>query len=360
MRFGTTLSVTLTGSSHGPSVGAVIEGLPSGAPVDLDYVQSELDRRSPSHRKLATMRKEPDRLLVRSGIENGRATGEPIVTLVENVDVRRAPYDELVDVPRPGHADYPARVRWGPSLDLSGGGIFSGRMTVGLVIAGAIVHDLLRNKGVGTVAFTRSIGPENWEDPATEVTIEDLRQQSRANEVGCPDPNVALRMQTAIEEARRNGDSLGGIVEVRVEGVPPGVGEPFFDPVESVLSHAYFSIPAVKGVEFGAGFQAARMRGSEHNDPFYIERGEVRTRSNRAGGILGGLTTGMPIVARLAVKPTSSIAKEQDSVSLSRREPVHLVVKGRHDPCIVPRAVPVVENFTSFVVADLMARGGYL
>ncbi len=360
MRFGTALTVTVTGSSHGPSVGAVVEGIPAGTPIRVEEVQQALDRRSPVGRSLATKRQEPDRLVVQSGIRDGKATGDAIVALVENQDVRRGPYEELVDVPRPGHADFPARMRWGSARDLSGGGIFSGRMTIGLVIAGALVQGLLEPKGIDTVAFTRSIGPVDVADAALDLPLQELRRISRGNEVGAPEDTAAERMRGAIEEARRNGDSLGGVIEARVEGLPPGVGEPFFDSVESVLSHAYFSIPAVKGVEFGAGFRAARMRGSEHNDPFVLKEGVVRTRSNHSGGILGGLTTGMPVVARLAVKPTSSIAQEQDSVSLSRKEPVRLMVKGRHDPCIVPRAVPVVENFTAFVVADLLTRGRFL
>ncbi|MCL4324026.1 MAG: chorismate synthase [Candidatus Thermoplasmatota archaeon] len=360
MRFGHTLSMTLTGTSHGPQVGVIVEGIPPGTPIDAAAIQRELDRRRPYGRRLATMRKEEDRLILHSGVREAKATGDPIVAYVENLDVKRGPYAELEDVPRPGHADYPARARWGNTRDLSGGGIFSGRMTVGIVIAGALARGLLSPKGIEAVAYTRSIGNVEVPPETLDLPLSELARRSQGNEVGAPDEDAAARMATAIEETRREGDSLGGIVEVQVAGMPVGVGEPFFDSLESVLSHAYFSIPAVKGVEFGAGFRSARMRGSEHNDAFLVEEGRVRTRTNHAGGILGGLSDGMPLVARVVVKPTSSIPREQDSVSLSRKEPVRLVVKGRHDPCIVPRAVPVVENFTAFVVADLMKRGGFL
>ncbi|MDE1820764.1 MAG: chorismate synthase [Euryarchaeota archaeon] len=360
MAIGEALRLTLFGSSHGPVVGAVLEGLPAGTPVDLEAVQRELDRRRPIGRALATKRREEDQLRVESGLVNGRTTGDPLVGVVENRDVRRGPYRELEDVPRPGHADFPARMRYGEAFDLSGGGIFSGRMTVGLVFGGAVARGLLSPQGIDVLAFTRSLGGVDASAASLERRLPELRADVLSHEVGCPDLSASKRMSEAIERARKDGDSVGGVIEVRAEGLPVGVGEPFFDSVESTLAHALFSVPAVKGVEFGAGFTAARMRGSEHNDPFFVEDGRVRSRTNHAGGILGGLTTGMPLVARVVVKPTSSIAKEQESVSLSTKSSRRLVVKGRHDPCIVPRAVPVVENLTAFVLADLMARGGFL
>lgn len=360
MSFGESLRLTIFGSSHGPDVGAVLEGVPAGTPFDLEAVQRQLDRRRPVGRSLATKRQESDQLVVDSGVHQGRTTGGPLVGRVANEDVRRAPYRELEDVPRPGHADFPARARYGDTLDLSGGGIFSGRMTVGLVFAGAVARSLLSPREIDGVAFTRSLGGVETPGAATEGPLHQIRDRAAENEVACPDAAAAARMVRAIEEARRDGDSVGGVVEFRAEGLPVGVGEPFFDSVESAFAHMMFSIPAVKGVEFGDGFASALKRGSEHNDAFVMVDGHVRTRTNHAGGILGGLTTGMPVVARVAVKPTSSIAKEQDSVSLSQRSPKRLVVKGRHDPCIVPRAVPVVENAGLFVLADLLARGGFL
>jgi chorismate synthase len=359
MRFGSTLRMTIFGSSHGPEVGVELEGIPAGTPIDPESIQAQLDRRSPVGRRLATRRHEADRLVIDHGWVDGRSDGGAFRAHVANEDVRRAPYDRLIETPRPGHADYPARVRYGPDADLSGGGIFSGRMTVGLVIAGAVALSLLEPRGIGVVAFTRSIGGERAVVPEA-LTFAELRRLASANEVGAPDAAAAERMGRAIEAARREGDSLGGIVEVRALGVPVGVGEPFFDSVESVLAHAYFSVPAVKAVEFGAGFEAARMRGSEHNDEFYYDGDRVRTRTNHAGGVLGGLATGMPIVVRVAVKPTSSIARSQRTVDLARHVDTTITVTGRHDPCIVPRAVGVLENLTGFCLADLLLRGGFL
>jgi chorismate synthase len=359
MEFGRRLRVGLYGSSHGPEVGVTVDGLPAGSPVDLAAIQADLDRRRPVGRRLATRRQEEDLLLVDHGVVDGRSDGSRFQAHVTNTDVRREPYDALRDTPRPGHADFPARVRYGPEADLSGGGIFSGRMTVGLVIAGSLAKGLLAPKGVEVVAFTRSIGPVEAA-VAEELPLAELALRSRSNEVGTPDPGSAPRMEEVIADARRAGDSVGGVVEVRAGGVPVGLGEPFFDSVESVLAHGYFSVPAVKGVEFGAGFGSARMRGSEHNDPFVFREGAVRTSSNHAGGILGGLATGMPVVARIAVKPASSIARKQTTVNLRTREAAEIVVTGRHDPCIVPRAVVVLEAVTAFTLADLALEGGFL
>ena len=267
--------------------------------------------------------------------------------------------DRMKSVPRPGHADFPARVRYGADADLSGGGIFSGRMTVGLVVAGTVAAGLLAPLGVEVVAFTRSIGNVEAE-VRDDLDLATLRSLASQNEVETPDASAAQRMEAAILEARRDGDSLGGVVEVRAVGLPVGIGEPFFDPVESVLAHALFAIPAVKAVEFGAGFGAARMRGSQHNDPFLWDGSRVRTSTNHAGGVLGGLTTGMPVVARVAIKPTASIARPQRSVDLVTHAETALTITGRHDPCIVPRAVGVVEHVTAFVLADLAFRGGFL
>ena len=359
MRFGDRFRVTIFGSSHGPEVGATIEGVPAGTLVDVGGIQSELDRRRPVGRRLATKRQEEDHLVVDSGLVGSRADGSPIRAHVANEDVRREPYDRMRDTPRPGHADYPARIRYGDSADLSGGGIFSGRMTVGLVIAGTIGRQMLARRGIELAGFTRSIGEIDAPAPP-ELPLGELRDRTRANEVAALDPEVAGRMEAAILAARRDGDSLGGIVEVRIDGVPVGLGEPFFDSIESTIAHAVFSVPAVKGIEFGAGFNAARMRGSEHNDPFVWEGGRVRTETNHAGGILGGLATGMPIVFRAVVKPTSSIARPQRTVDLAHGTPATLGVTGRHDPCIVPRAVVVLESVAAMALTDLALRGGFL
>ena len=359
MGFGERFRVSVFGSSHGPEVGVSVDGIPAGTAVDVAGIQAQLDRRRPVGRRRATQRQEEDRLVVDGGLVEGRTDGTTFRAHVANEDVRREPYDRLRDTPRPGHADYPARVRYGPSADLSGGGIFSGRMTVGLVIAGTIGRQLLGTRGIDIVGYTRSIGSveANVPDDASPGT---LRELAARNEVGTPDPVAAGRMESAIAEARREGDSLGGVVEVRVDGIPVGLGEPFFDSIESAIAHAAFAVPAVKGIEFGAGFRAARMRGSEHNDPFVWEHGEVRTATNHAGGILGGLATGMPIVFRAVVKPTSSIATPQQTVDLVHRTARTIAITGRHDPCIVPRAIVVLESVAAIALTDLALRGGYL
>ncbi len=360
MEFGERFRIRLIGSSHGPEVGVAIQGVPPGTRIDVRRIQSELDRRRPYGRRLATKRQEEDRLVVDAGVGEGdRTDGTLFRAHVANEDVRREPYDRMRDTPRPGHADYPARVRYGADADLSGGGIFSGRMTVGLVIAGSIARSLLAEKGVAIVAFTRSIGPVDAE-VAESIDLATLADRVAAQEVGTPDPEVARQMEEAIAEARRAGDSLGGVVEVRVTGVPVGLGEPFFDSIESSIAHLAFSVPAIKAIEFGAGFEGARMRGSEHNDAFVWRGGRVATETNHAGGVLGGLADGMPIVFRAAVKPTSSIARPQRTVDLATQEPAELVVTGRHDPCIVPRAVVVLESVAAIALTDLALRGGFL
>jgi chorismate synthase len=359
MRFGERFRATIFGSSHGPEVGVELEGIPAGTPIDREAIQLQLDRRRPVGRRLATKRQEEDRLIVDAGLAAGASDGSLFRAHVANEDVRREPYDRMRETPRPGHADYPARIRYGESADLSGGGIFSGRMTVGLVIAGSIGRQMLAKRGIDLLAYTRSIGPVDAEIPAA-ANLAELRARSQANEVSTPDPAAAIRMEEAITTARREGDSLGGVVEVRIDGLPVGLGEPFFDSIEATIAHAVFSVPAVKGIEFGAGFAAARMRGSVHNDPFTWVEGTVRTVSNHAGGILGGLATGMPVVFRAVVKPTSSIARPQETVDLKLRTRATLGVTGRHDPCIVPRAVVVLESVAAMALTDLALRGGYL
>lgn len=359
MEFGEKFVVRIFGSSHGPEVGVEIDGVPAGAPIDPAMIQRQLDRRRPVGRRLATKRQEEDRLQLDQGVEGGCATGGRIRAHVANEDVRREPYDRLRATPRPGHADYPARVRYGEEADLSGGGIFSGRLTVGLVIAGAIAEQLLAPLGIDAIGFTRSIGGVEASIPDGRPN-EELRRAASTNEVGCPDPVRAAEMEATIAEARREGDSVGGIVEVRITGVPVGLGEPFFDSIEGTIAHIAFSVPAVKAIEFGAGFASTVMRGSLHNDPFRYDGPRVVTTTNHAGGILGGLATGMPIVYRVAVKPTSSIARPQHTVDLSTHQNTELTVTGRHDPCIVPRAVVVLESIGAIAITDLALRGGYV
>jgi chorismate synthase len=354
--FGVKYRIGIFGSSHGPCVGAKVEGCPADARISEAIIQAELDRRTPGRSPVSTPRKENDKLEIISGIHRGRATGGPIVGLVKNRDVDSSAYEAFLRVPRPGHADYPASVKYGGKHDHRGGGQFSGRMTAGLVIGGAVARQVLATKHVSLLAQTVQIG-----DIVTtkDVPFQDAEKVVRANSVGCADRVTAERMIETIVKAHEEKDSLGGVVRCTILGLPVGVGEPFFGSIESVMSAMMFSIPGVKGVEFGSGFGAASMKGSTHNDQYSVSKGKIVTRTNNAGGVLGGLSTGMPIEFKVAFKPTSSIARKQRSVDIVDRKPVELEVKGRHDPCIVPRAVPVVENSAAAVILDLMLQGGF-
>lgn len=351
--------VTLFGESHGPGVGAVIEGIPAGLALDLASIRAELDRRRPGTSKLASPRKETDEPEFQSGVVKGVATGAAVTVWIPNVDVDSKPYEAQGRMPRPGHADLTAWLKWGEAADFRGGGPFSARTTAPLVIAGAIARQLI--PGISIAAHTVEIAGVRL---AREATMSEI-VKARGNPAQCADPETGTRMEAAIAEARSGRDSVGGVVECRAEGVPGGLGGPGLDGLESELSRALFAIPAVRGVEFGAGFSAARMRGSQHNDPFYVDESRrIRSRTNHAGGILGGISTGMPIVSRVAFKPVASIPRPQETVNLATLEPATLTVKGRHDTCVVPRAVPIVEAVTACVLADhvleaaLQARAG--
>jgi chorismate synthase len=355
--FGTKYRIGIFGSSHGPCVGARVEGCPPGSLVSEAIIQSELDRRSPGKGPITTPRKERDRLEIVSGIRNGKATGGPIVGLVRNTDADSSAYDAFLRVPRPGHADYPAIVKYGGHHDHRGGGIFSGRMTAGLVIGGAIARQVIDTAGIRVLAQTVQIGNVSLKK---DIPFSVAERIVKANAVGCADRKTAELMSDEIVKAHEERDSVGGIVRCTVIGLSVGVGEPFFGSIESAMSAMMFSIPGVKGVEFGSGFSCASMRGSEHNDQYVVRSGKILTKTNNSGGILGGLSNGMPIEFRVAFKPTSSIAKPQKSVDIMDKKPVELEIRGRHDPCIVPRAVPVVENSAAAVMLDLMLQGGFI
>lgn len=351
---GYSYNITLIGSSHGHLVGVVIDGVPSGEKIDVGKINTFLARRRPGQSKVTTNRKEDDQLVVETGIIDGIASGEPITAFVRNKDIVSSYYDEIKNTPRPGHADYPARIKYKGWNDIRGGGRFSGRMTVGLVIAGEIARQILMRRGISILAFTKSIAHiENTEEILTEDFI-------YSNSVRSPDPKTITLQEEYILQLKQEGDSCGGIIECRIEGVPVGVGEPWFNSIESTISHMIFSIPAVKGIEFGVGFAASQMRGSEHNDPYSIENGKVITKSNNAGGILGGISNGMPIIFRAAIKPTSSIKILQNTVDLENMENSEIKMRGRHDPCIVPRAVPVIQASAACVLLDLMRLGGFI
>ncbi|KAF5063008.1 Chorismate synthase [anaerobic digester metagenome] len=350
---GSELRLTLFGASHGPCVGAVLDGVPPGMIIDLGRIQGEVDLRRPKT-DIGTPRKEEDRVEIVSGLAEGRSTGGPITLLVMNRDTDSGKYEKFKSVPRPGHADLTARSKYSECVDLRGGGQFSGRMTVAIVAAGSIAKLLLEERGIRIAAFVRQIGKVRDQEER-DVTTGVL---SRSNDVRAATEELAEAMRKEIVSAKDGGDSVGGVVECVVDGLPMGLGEPFFDTVEGELAKMMFAVPGVKGIEFGAGFAAAGMRGSRHNDPFVLVDGKVRTAKNDAGGILGGITNGMPVVFRVAIKPTASIARGQRSLDLNSGRQTELKIEGRHDPCIAPRAVPVIEGAAALVLADLSMRGG--
>lgn len=348
------IHVSVFGQSHSPAIGVVVDGLPAGERVDMEELGRFLKRRAPGQNATSTPRKEADLPQFLSGLVDDVTCGAPLAALIENTNTRSQDYAQLRDKPRPGHADFTAQVKYGGFQDVAGGGHFSGRLTAPLCIAGGICLQILKRRGIEVAAHIASIAGEADRpfDPMGE-SVETLDALKRAP-FPVMDEKAGERMRKAILQAKEEGDSVGGIVECLVTGVPAGLGEPMFGGMENRLAAALFGIPAVKGVEFGAGFGVATMRGSENNDPFTVKDGKVVTETNHAGGILGGITNGMPLVFRLAVKPTPSIAKQQQTVSLSKKQVEELVVTGRHDPCIVPRAVPVVEAVSALVLTDLL------
>lgn len=349
--------VTSFGESHGKYVGVVVDGCPAGLKLSEDDFQAELDRRIPAQPKIVSARVEKDVAKILSGVFNGFTTGAPIALMVENKETDSSDYEAIKDLPRPGHSDYPARVKYGGFNDYRGGGRFSGRVTVALIMVGAVAKKLLSRFDVDVLAYTLAIGQVKANK---KFSAEDIRKNRYAAATRCPDLACAEKMEEAIVNARKEGDSLGGIIECLALGMPVGVGEPLFDSLDADLAKALFAVPAVKGVEFGAGFRAAQLRGSENNDPFLMTNGKVVTSTDNAGGILGGLSNGMPIIIRAAIKPTPSIAKEQKTVNLSSLENAALNIKGRHDPCVVPKAVPAVEAAVAITLADHMIRAGFI
>ena len=353
---GTLFTITSFGESHGRCVGAIIDGCPTGLPLTTADIQPEVDKRRPQASAMATPREEADQVEILSGVFNGATTGAPVCLLIWNQDVDSSDYERIRFLPRPGHADYTAYLKYGGFNDYRGGGRFSGRITAGFVMAGAVAKKLLKTIGVEVAAHTTRIGditagPQDWAA---------IRENPMKNPVRCADPAAAEAMARLIGQVKDEKDSLGGIVEGLAVNVPDGLGEPVFDTLEGELDKALFAIPAVKGVEFGAGFGAAGKKGSENNDPFSISRDKITTTSNNAGGILGGITSGMPLVVRVAVKPTASIGREQATVDLQTGQNARLTVGGRHDVCIVPRAVAVVESMMALTLADLALRAGLI
>ena len=356
--FGKALRVGVFGESHGTAVGVTVDGLPAGERIDLAELQAFLDRRRPGKDALSTARRESDAPQFLSGLRDGATCGTPLCAVIYNSDRHSADYAELADKPRPSHADYTAWVKWGGQADMRGGGHFSGRLTAPLCIAGGIAKQILARRGIFVGAHLAAVGTEDDEAFPLYPTAELFRTVAAK-----PFPTISdaagERMQRLILEAREARDSVGGIVECAAVGLPAGLGAPMFDGMENRIAAALFGIPAVKGVEFGLGFGSSRLRGSENNDALRAERGRIVTETNRAGGILGGITNGMPLTLRVGIKPTPSIGQTQRTVSLSQMGNAELTVRGRHDPCIAHRAVPVVEAVTACVLLDLLLEEHY-
>lgn len=346
--FGQAFRFTTWGESHGPAIGVVVDGCPAGLPLTEADLQHDLDRRRPGQSRVTTQRNEADQAEILSGVFEGKTTGMPISILIRNQDVDSSKYEPLRDLFRPGHADFTYWAKWG-HRDHRGGGRSSARETAGRVAAGAVAKKILAREGVSIFGFVSQIGDVFWEegdfDPA----------EIERNTVRCPDPGIAKKMEEVILAARKDGDSVGGVVTVQATGVPAGWGEPIYGRLDADLAAAMMGINAVKGVEIGTGFRSAAMRGSENNDPFDVVEGTIVPRTNHAGGVLGGISTGAPLVVRFAVKPTSSILLEQDTVTTSG-ERTQVKVEGRHDPCVAPRAVPIGEAMMAVVLADHMRR----
>jgi chorismate synthase len=350
--WGNNLRISVFGQSHSPAIGIVVDGLPAGFRPDMQALAEFMRRRAPGQSKLATPRKEADEVEFLSGLANGVLCGAPLCIVIRNTDVQPGDYSEFADKPRPGHADYTAQVKYHGFQDSSGGGHFSGRLTASLCAAGGICLQMLTAQGIHIGAHIERIAEvtDCRFDPV-HVSTADMNGMTRSP-LTVIDPLAGMKMAERIERAREDGDSVGGVIECAAIGLPVGMGDPMFDGMENRIAGAVFAIPGIKGIEFGSGFDCAQMRGSEHNDPFILREGQITTQTNHHGGILGGITSGMPLIFRAAVKPTPSISRTQQTISLQENKETGLAIRGRHDPCIVPRAVPCVEAVTALAVYD--------
>lgn len=353
------LKISIFGQSHSGGIGVVVDGLPAGEKIDMDALGAFLARRAPGQNAWSTPRKEADLPEFLGGLVNDTTCGAPLATVIRNSNTRSGDYENLRDVPRPGHADYTAQIKYRGFQDVAGGGHFSGRLTAPLCVAGGICLQILQRRGIEIGAHLSRVG--NAQDvPFDPVNLDSATLHAAAKPFPALDDAVAERMQAEIQSARAELDSVGGEIECAAIGVPAGLGDPMFDGMENRIARIAFAIPAVKGIEFGAGFGVSHMRGSENNDPYFMDGETVRARTNHAGGILGGITSGMPLIFRVAVKPTPSIARAQASVSLSRGEDAELEIRGRHDPCIAPRAVPCVESALAIALLDALLEANTL
>ena len=355
--YGEKLKITIYGESHSESIGVTIEGFPADFPVDEEKLAAFMARRAPGRDEFSTPRKEADKVEFLSGITDGLTDGGTIHAVIYNQNRKPKDYSDIADTPRPGHADYTAKMKYGADYNATGGGHFSGRLTAPMCIAGGICMQWLEAKGITIGAHIASIhGIEDKKFDSVNITSNELNSV-KSKAFACIDDTAAEKMQSEILKARAEGNSVGGSIECAAVGLPAGIGEHMFDGLENRISLIAFGIPAVKGIEFGAGFDVCGMYGSENNDEFYFnENGEIRTRTNNCGGILGGISNAMPVVFRVALKPTPSIALTQNTVSLSKKENTTINIGGRHDPCIVQRAVPCVEAVAAIAITDLMIR----
>jgi chorismate synthase len=351
---GELFTITAFGESHGKCIGVVIDGCSSGLSISAGDIQAEVDKRRPGESEAFTTRAEKNKVEVLSGMMNGTTTGAPLCMLIWNEDVDDTDYEKIRSRFRPGHADYTAHVKYGGFNDRRGGGMFSGRVTAAYVMAGAVAKKLLGTIGVEIIAHTVEIGGIK----ARPVEYEEIKTRAGKDVFRCADPEASKAMSALISRIKDEGDSLGGIIEGIAFNLPAGLGEPVFDNLDGALAKALLAIPAVKGVEFGAGFEAARMKGSENNDPFRVENGKITTVTNNAGGVLGGISSGMPLVVRVAVKPTPSISREQQTVDIEKMAAATLNVGGRHDICVVPRAVVAVEAMMAVTLCDFVMKAG--
>ncbi len=354
--WGNAVKISVFGESHGKGIGVVIDGLPAGVLLDMDKIYMQMSRRAPGKDKTATPRLEKDIPDILSGVLDNVTTGAPLCAVISNTNTRSGDYGNIMSCPRPGHADFTGNIRYNGFNDISGGGHFSGRLTAPIVFAGAVCRQILEKKGIRIAAHIASIGNVN-DSRFDPVNIPDeLCDRLNASTFALIDESKETEMRELVGQCRMSLDSIGGTVECAVTGMPAGVGSPMFYGIEGVISSIVFGVPAVKGIEFGAGFAVSEMRGSENNDEFFYDGDEVKTRTNNHGGILGGISSGMPVIFRAALKPTPSIGRTQKTVDLVKHENSELEIHGRHDPCIVPRAVPVIEAAAAIAVVNLLAQ----
>jgi len=355
---GTIFKVSSFGESHGNVIGIIVDGVPAGLDIDLKFIQSELDKRKSGQSNLTTSRSEPDKAEILSGIFKNKTTGAPVCLMIKNKDVDSSKYEQFKNFLRPSQIDYSALKRYGGFADYRGSGRFSGRITAGFVMAGAIAKQILKKHDISIIAFTKSIGDIIDEHPHQIDNPDDIVEAREKSLVRTLNPEISVAMARLIEKVKEQKDSIGGTIKCIVKNFPAGIGGPIFNGLESKISRGIFSIPAIKGIEFGAGFKAAKMRGSEHNDPWIVKDGKIKTSKNDSGGIIGGISIGMPIEFTVAVKPTATIGRSQKTVNIETMENTEIKMTGRHDPCIVPRAVVVIEAMTAIVLLDQLLIEG--